>query len=170
MDFILKKVVARSIVASIVPVSVYSVSYALLNFTGKADFDYLNMYALAVLAVTSFLYPLNAIGLFMLFTPLDILWERLIIKARDKQGKDKKPNPILIQNFGPINRQQSYKLTKVTSGTVPDDINGVYLRNGPDAKYIPDNKSHHWFDGDAMIHAVRIKDGKLYYCNKWLES
>jgi carotenoid 9,10(9',10')-cleavage dioxygenase 1 len=44
------------------------------------------------------------------------------------------------------------------------------LRNGPDAKYLPDNKSHHWFDGDAMVHAMRIKDGELYYVNRWLES
>jgi carotenoid cleavage dioxygenase len=106
----------------------------------------------------------------MLFTPLDILWEHLIIKARDAQGKDKKPNPVLIQNFGPIRKQQNYKVSKVTSGKIPTDINGIYLRNGPDAKYIPDNKSHHWFDGDAMVHAMRIKDGELYYCNRWLES
>jgi len=39
---------------------------------------------------------LNAIGLAMFFTPLDILWEHLILKARDAQGKDKKPNPVLI--------------------------------------------------------------------------
>lgn len=58
----------------------------------------------------------------------------------------------------------------MTSGKIPTDINGIYLRNGPDAKYIPENKSHHWFDGDAMVHAMRIKDGELYYCNRWLES
>jgi hypothetical protein len=52
----------------------------------------------------------------MLFTPLDILWEHLIIKARAAQGKDKKPNPVLIQNFGPIKREQSYKVAKITSG------------------------------------------------------
>jgi len=34
--------------------------------------------------------------------------------------------------------------------------------------YLLENKCHHWFDGDAMIHAIRIKNGKLYYCNRYL--
>jgi hypothetical protein len=170
MDFIAKKVVARSIVASIVPLTIYSAAYALSKFTPMPTFEFLNVYALVVLSITSFVYPFNVIGLAMFFTPLDVLWERLIISARDAQGKDKKPNPVLIQNFGPIKRQQNYRVANITHGKVPTDINGIYLRNGPDAKYIPENKSHHWFDGDAMIHALRIKDGELYYCNRWLES
>jgi len=82
MDFISKKIVARSIVASIVPMSIYGSVYTAMKYTGTAEFDFLNVYALAVLAVISFIYPLNAIGLFMFFTPLDYLWEHLIIKAR----------------------------------------------------------------------------------------
>ena len=53
-------------------------------------------------------------------------------------------------------------------GKVPEDINGVYLRNGPNPKYIPITKRNHYFDGDAMVHAVRIKNGELYYCNRYL--
>lgn len=75
----------------------------------------------------------------------------------------------MVGNFGPINREQAYKVVKITGGKVPTDINGVYLRNGPDAKIFPENKSHHWFDGDAMIHAMRIKNGELFYCNRWLQ-
>ena len=83
MDFIAKKIVARSIVASIVPMSIYGAAYGISKFAGLADFEFLNVYALVVLSLTSFIYPLNAIGLAMFFTPLDILWEHLIIKARD---------------------------------------------------------------------------------------
>ena len=46
-------------------------------------------------------------------------------------------------------------------GKVPRDISGVYLRNGPNPKFIPSNGRQHWFDGDSMIHAIRIKNGKL---------
>ena len=53
---------------------------------------------------------------------------------------------------------------------MPTDINGVYLRNGPNAKYHADNGRGHFFDGDAMIHAIRIKDGRIFYCNKWAET
>jgi carotenoid cleavage dioxygenase-like enzyme len=50
---------------------------------------------------------------------------------------------------------------------VPKDISGVYLRNGPNPKFIPSNGRQHWFDGDSMIHAIRIKNGELQYSNKY---
>lgn len=28
----------------------------------------------------------------------------------------------------------------------------------------------HWFDGDGMVHALRIKGGKIYYCNRYTET
>lgn len=28
----------------------------------------------------------------------------------------------------------------------------------------------HWFDGDSMIHAFRIKDGKIFYCNRYTQT
>lgn len=29
---------------------------------------------------------------------------------------------------------------------------------------------YHWFDGDGMLHACRIKDGKASYCNRYVET
>jgi carotenoid cleavage dioxygenase len=43
----------------------------------------------------------------------------------------------------------------------PTDINGVYLRNGPNAAHMPTDLRYHMFDGDGMVHGVRIKDGKF---------
>jgi len=51
------------------------------------------------------------------------------------------------------------------AGDIPKDITGVYLRNGPNPKYIPANNRNHFFDGDSMVHAMRIKDGRLWYSN-----
>jgi len=28
------------------------------------------------------------------------------------------------------------------------------------------SKRYHWFDGDGMLHAIRIKNGKASYFNK----
>jgi len=52
------------------------------------------------------------------------------------------------------------------SGKIPTDIHGVYLRNGPNYQSPSDSNRMHFFDGDGMIHAIRIKDGRLYYCNR----
>src|SRR5690606_27098872 len=29
---------------------------------------------------------------------------------------------------------------------------------------------YHWFDGDGMVHAIRIEDGRAHYRNRWVAS
>ncbi|CAI5935264.1 unnamed protein product [Closterium sp. NIES-64] len=45
-------------------------------------------------------------------------------------------------------------------------LNGEFVRNGPNPKFAP-TFSYHLFDGDGMLHGVRIKDGKASYVNRW---
>ena len=52
----------------------------------------------------------------------------------------------------------------------PKDITGVYLRNGPNTKVMTESNRVHLFDGDGMVHAVKIKDGELHYSNKYVET
>ena len=74
-------------------------------------------------------------------------------------------------NFAPVKEEHEayYICNKDITGKIPTDISGVYLRNGPNPKYIPANGRQHWFDGDSMIHAMRIKNGapsmifKIYF-------
>ena len=63
----------------------------------------------------------------------------------------------------------NYKITDVDilEGSVPSDINGVFFRNGPNLKYMQKSGRSHWFEGDGMIHAIKLKDGKAQYCNKY---
>jgi carotenoid cleavage dioxygenase-like enzyme len=58
-----------------------------------------------------------------------------------------------------VKEEKSYEVIEVVEGAVPTDINGVYLRNGPNPKFMPSTNRNHWFDGDSMIHAFRIKNG-----------
>ena len=53
----------------------------------------------------------------------------------------------------------------VVEGAVPAELDGWYLRNGPN----PRKATGHWFTGDGMIHGVRIEDGKAkWYRNRWV--
>ncbi len=54
-------------------------------------------------------------------------------------------------------------------GALPRELNGTYYRNGPNPAYEPMGR-YHWFDGDGMIHAIRLRDGRASYRNRWVES
>lgn len=45
-------------------------------------------------------------------------------------------------------------------GTLPAELQGRYLRNGPNPITGVDPANHHWFTGDAMVHGVRLDDGR----------
>jgi carotenoid cleavage dioxygenase len=56
-------------------------------------------------------------------------------------------------------------------GELPVELDGRYLRNGPNPLGPVDPAGYHWFTGDAMVHGVRLRDGKAeWYRNRWVRS
>jgi carotenoid cleavage dioxygenase-like enzyme len=45
-------------------------------------------------------------------------------------------------------------------GTLPTELEGRYLRNGPNPITPVDPATHHWFVGDGMVHGIRLRDGR----------
>ena len=58
---------------------------------------------------------------------------------------------------------------EVLAGRIPDDLNGVYVRNGPNPQHHPVGR-YHWFDGDGMVHSVHFADGEATYRNRWVRT
>lgn len=56
------------------------------------------------------------------------------------------------------------------SGELPADLAGVYMRVGPNSQYWPPKKRMHAFDGDGMVHSVRITNGTATYHCSYLET
>ena len=54
-------------------------------------------------------------------------------------------------------------------GEIPKDLNGVYLRNGPNPRFAPQGR-YHPFDGDAMVHALRFDHGRVEYRNRFVRT
>src|SRR5262245_43456292 len=54
-------------------------------------------------------------------------------------------------------------------GDIPKDLNGVYLRNGHNQVHEPIGR-YHPFDGDSMVHAVHLFDGKVEYRNRFTRT
>lgn len=63
--------------------------------------------------------------------------------------------------------QKIYSLDDVpVKGTIPDWINGTYIRNGPGSFHLKNRRLNHWFDGMGALHRFEIKNGKVNYsCN-----
>ena len=57
------------------------------------------------------------------------------------------------------------------TGEIPQELEGRWLRNGPNPFGPVESDSYHWFLGDGMIHGVRIRDGKAeWYRNRWVRG
>jgi carotenoid cleavage dioxygenase-like enzyme len=54
-------------------------------------------------------------------------------------------------------------------GEIPRDLNGVYVRNGPNPYFTPDWR-YHAYDGDGMLHSVSFERGNVVYRNKWIRT
>jgi carotenoid cleavage dioxygenase-like enzyme len=57
----------------------------------------------------------------------------------------------------------------VVEGEVPNDLDGVYLRNTENPLH-PALKAYHPFDGDGMVHIVGFRDGKAFYRNRFVRT
>ncbi|MEM6398021.1 MAG: carotenoid oxygenase family protein [Bacteroidota bacterium] len=63
-------------------------------------------------------------------------------------------------------KKESTHLNLAVEGHIPLELNGLYVRNGPN--HVDDvHPHHHYFSGHGMVHGVRIRDGQaLWYRNR----
>src|SRR6266550_562129 len=73
-------------------------------------------------------------------------------------------------NYAPVREERTATDLPVT-GTIPDQLDGRYLRNGPNPVVDPDPATYHWFLGTGMVHGIRLGDGAAqWYRNRWVRS
>jgi carotenoid cleavage dioxygenase len=76
-------------------------------------------------------------------------------------------NRYLQDSFAPVHQELTAFDLEVT-GTIPDHLDGRYLRIGPNPAHDP-GEDHHWFLGEGMVHGVRLEDGVArWYRNRWV--
>lgn len=80
--------------------------------------------------------------------------------------------PYLQGNYAPV-LEESDLAEGVdglhVEGKIPDNITGAFMRNGPNIAWQPEHYVYP-VDGDGMIHAVYLKDGRVQYRNRWVRS
>ena len=73
-------------------------------------------------------------------------------------------------NFAPVTEEiTAFDLPVI--GELPSDLEGRYLRNGPNPVRAVAPDTHHWFMGDGMVHGVRLRGGRAeWYRNRYVGS
>ncbi|HKX57083.1 MAG TPA: carotenoid oxygenase family protein, partial [Xanthomonadales bacterium] len=94
--------------------------------------------------------------------------QRVSVDSQVHTRIEHRENPYLIGAHAPVS-QEITALDLEVIGDLPQDLHGIYLRNGPNPKHSPKGV-HHWFDGDGMLHGVEIAGGKVSYRNRWVRT
>lgn len=94
--------------------------------------------------------------------------EKVPITDRTDTMQTTAVNPYLDGNFAPVREEIASDAPKVI-GELPPDLSGMFVRNGPNPQHSPIGQ-YHWFDGDGMLHGVRISNGKATYRNRYVRT
>ncbi|XP_010321597.1 9-cis-epoxycarotenoid dioxygenase NCED6, chloroplastic [Solanum lycopersicum] len=103
---------------------------------------------------------------------LDMLEKSIVTKLEKKHKLNRTVDPEiqLEGNFAPVHESSVQHGLEVV-GHIPSNLTGVYVRNGANPLYKPIN-GHHLFDGDGMIHAVKLdsKNNKASYSCRFTQT
>jgi all-trans-8'-apo-beta-carotenal 15,15'-oxygenase len=55
-------------------------------------------------------------------------------------------------------------------GTLPAELEGTLYRIGPARHDVYGERYRHWFDGDGMVHALRLSGGRAHYRNRFVAT
>ncbi|QNE50949.1 MULTISPECIES: carotenoid oxygenase family protein [Enterobacteriaceae] len=79
-------------------------------------------------------------------------------------------NPFLQGPYEPLHNEHIIDSVHI-EGQIPKELNGTLYRTGGSQYYEPlDAELFHWFDGDGMVYAFRLENGKAAYCNRWVQT
>ena len=79
-------------------------------------------------------------------------------------------NQYLRGNYAPVTEEITATNLEVV-GELPRELNGRYLRNGPNPFNDVNLSTHHWFVGAGMVHGLRLREGKAeWYRNRYVGS
>jgi carotenoid cleavage dioxygenase len=78
-------------------------------------------------------------------------------------------HPYLSGHHEPV-RFEASAPDLIVDGELPADLAGIFYRNGPEPLYPTREGDYHWFDGDGMVYAFHIADGRASMVNRWVRT
>jgi carotenoid cleavage dioxygenase len=91
----------------------------------------------------------------------------LLAGCSRKYDSQEYPEFWKVGNFLPVSEEVT-STDLVVEGTIPSDLNGLYVRNGPNAWQ---GNTEHFFMGDGMLHGVYLESGQAkWYRNRYVQT
>lgn len=78
-------------------------------------------------------------------------------------------HPFLTGLFAPQRAEVDVRDLEIY-GELPSDLNGSYLRNGPNPRFDPIGTYLYPIDGDAMVHRIELTGGTARYTNRFVRT
>lgn len=94
--------------------------------------------------------------------------DRRLDEAIDAERYNRQ-SPYNHFGYRPVRKEHRHVPAKV-SGSLPRDLEGVYLRNGTNVQFDQVTVRAHAFNGAGMIHQVQIAGGEATYSNTYVRT
>lgn len=88
--------------------------------------------------------------------------------AAARRLRKNRRHPYLSGLYAPVDAEVTSGELPVM-GRMPPAVEGAFLRVGPNVQFDPVG-GHHWFDGDGMVHCVRIQGNTACYSNRYIHT
>ncbi|MFL9943824.1 carotenoid oxygenase family protein [Paraburkholderia graminis] len=94
--------------------------------------------------------------------------DEAIEKAMEIDAHNEK-SPYNYYGYEPVTDELRHVPLRVT-GKIPEDLVGVYLRNGTNTQFEKTHQYLHCFNGAGMLHQVQILNGEATYSNTYIRT
>lgn len=78
------------------------------------------------------------------------------------------PYEVIAQAYAPV--REELDVTLDVSGRWPTALEGALYRNGPGSLEMGPDRYTHPFDGDGMVARFELRDGRVHYRNRFVET
>lgn len=78
--------------------------------------------------------------------------------------------PAWFPGFQSLEVEHRDEIDLSVEGAIPPEIAGSLYRNGPARHEVYGDRYRHWWDGDGMIHRLRIEHGRVGYRNRFVDT
>ena len=91
----------------------------------------------------------------------------LLSACGDKYDTPENPEFWKKGDFPPVKKEVT-ETTLTVEGSLPSELNGLYVRNGPNSWQ---GSTEHFFMGDGMLHGIRLEGGQAkWYRNRYVQT